>query len=134
MIDISWLVNHRVLLIIFGDIVTQDDALEMNRQIIAYFEDSPHDANIHLLFIEQKMRDFPKNITWIRQHITFLHHSKCGYNFTVTKNPLIRFIGVVGYKAFNKNTPIFFSTYENARQELMERDPLLPPLPKSIDQ
>ena len=132
MVRVSWLVEKRVILINIGVELTEDEAIQMNADVVNLLNQGEGDL-VHVVFLADKVQKFPSSVSWLRDAMNFVNHPKRGHHITVTRHRVLRFIGAVIYRTHARGLPRMVGTYAECKQMLEELDNTLPPLPDTIE-
>lgn len=124
MLDISWLIPKRVILVKGTGDVTLDDTIQMNDDIIALFDEG--DAPVHIIFSSEETTKFPSNVHQVMKVTTYVKHPSFGRNMTIAPNPVLRFIGGLVYKVLGQRKIKFVESLDEAITLLREFDDTLP--------
>lgn len=128
--NISWLVDKRVIFVDIGVRLTMTDLMEMNAGIIKLLDEG--DAKIHIVFRATELADFPVTFSSLSQVFTLVKHPKLGWSITINDNRVLKLIATMINKTVNRRTIKYVNTYEEVKELLQTIDPSLTDLPDSL--
>lgn len=129
--NISWLVDKRVIFVDIGISLTMTDLIEMNEKIIELLDAG--DAKVHIIFRATELVSFPVTFSSLSKVFSFVTHPKLGWDITINNNRLLSFISAMVNRAINRRATKYVDTYEDAKELLQRIDPSLPDLPDSLE-
>lgn len=129
--NISWLVEKRVIFVDIGVRLTMTDLIELNEGIIEFLDmsDAP---KVHIVFRATELVDFPVTFSSLSQVFTLVKHSKLGWSVTINNNRVLKLIATMINNTVNRRTIKYVDTYEEVKELLQTVDPSLPDLPDSL--
>lgn len=129
--NISWLVDKRVIFVDIGISLTMTDLIEMNEKIIEFLDAG--DAKVHIIFRATELVAFPVTFSSLSKVFSFVTHPNLGWDITINNNRLLSFISAMVNRAINRRATKYVDTYEDAKELLQRIDPSLPELPDSLE-
>ena len=128
--QISWLVDKRVIFVDIGTTLTMVDLIEMNDTIIDFLNTG--EPEIHIIYRATEIQSFPMTFSSVGDVFTMVGHKNLGWSITISNSRILRLIGTMVNKIANRHTIKYLDTYDDAKQLLKKQDPTLPDLPDSI--
>ncbi len=130
--NISWLVDKRVIFVDIGTRLTMTDLMEMNEGIIEFLDisDAP---KVHIVFRATELADFPVTFSSLSKVFTLIKHPKLGWSVTINNNRLLKLIATMINNTVNRRTIKYVDTYEEVKDLLQSIDPSLTELPDSLE-
>ena len=129
--EVSWLVEKRVILVVADKKLSLTDFVQGNREVIAHLDNG--DASTHMVANFKGVVALPNTIQSLHKVLTFVNHPNLGWEVFITDIGFIQFLvhtinRTIGRRSFN-----IVKTYAEAKAILQELDPTLTDLPDSID-
>ncbi len=128
--QISWLVDKRVIFVDIGTTLTMVDLIEMNDNIIEFLNTG--EPEVHIIYRATEIKSFPMTFSSVGDIFTMVGHKNLGWSVTISNSRILKLIGTMVNKIANRHTIKYVDTYDDAKQLLKKQDPTLPDLPDSL--
>ena len=129
--QISWLVDKRVIFVDIGTSLTMVDLIEMNDTIIEFLNTG--EPEVHVIYRATEIKSFPMTFSSVGDVFTMVGHKNLGWSITISNSRILKLIGTMVNKIANRHTIKYLDTYDDAKQLLQKQDPTLPDLPDSLE-